>query len=318
MQHDALLSWANSLPHVRQFLHFLQYERRASMHTVVSYLTDLHQFDLFITEQGGGYTLVTANAHHIRGWLIQLAQTGLEPRSVSRKQATLRTYFKHLRVTGQIAELPTGRMRSPKLPQRNPTFIPEKDVLKLFENPPAQAFEAIRDRLVLELLYGLGLRLAELISLKLNDVNLIGGTLRVFGKRSKERVVPLHQGLIELIKSYLVFRQSEAIVSEYLLVRSDAGEPLYPVWVQRLVSKELGLVTTVSKRSPHVLRHTFATHLLNEGAELMAIKDILGHANLAATQVYTHNVFEQLKKSYNAAHPKGRKDKSNKADEESE
>ena len=307
--HAGMMAWGEQHPAVRSFLHYLQFERRYSNNTIAAYLSDLKQLDQHLQQQGQG--LLTATPQLLRSWVISLAETDTLARSVSRKLATLRAYYKHLLATKAIAELPTLRLRAPKLPERTPSFVPTQDMASLFAQEAPTDFEDCRQLLVLELLYGTGIRLTELIGLMDVDINHSAQSIKVMGKRRKERIVPLHPQLLALISQYQSLRNEKFGASathapaQPLLV-TDKNEPLYPVWVQRLVKSALGDVTTLGKKTPHVLRHTFATHLLNEGADLMAIKELLGHSSLAATQVYTHNAFEQLREAYQKAHPKGK------------
>jgi integrase/recombinase XerC len=282
---------------VNFFLDHLSIERRLSPHTITSYSTDLEQFIAFIEPQ----TLLEVQAIDVRKWLISLSDDTIQNRSINRKLATLRTFYKYLVRSGKMAENPMTSIRMVKTTKKLPHFVRESEMENLVENRKiATNFSEARDELILFLLYGTGIRLAELISLQNNAVNLAAKTIRVIGKRNKERVIPIPQLLIELIQTYRSFCPFE---NSHLLL-TDKGEPLYPMFVQRLVKKNLGEFSQLEKLSPHVLRHTYATHLLNRGADLNAIKELLGHANLAATQVYTHNSMEKMKAIYLQAHPK--------------
>jgi integrase/recombinase XerC len=282
---------------VNFFLDHLSIERRLSPHTITSYSTDLEQFIAFIEPRG----LLEVQAIDVRKWLISLSDDTIQNRSINRKLATLRTLYKYLVRSGKMAENPMTSIRMVKTTKKLPHFVRESEMENLVENRKiATNFSEARDELILFLLYGTGIRLAELISLQNNAVNLAAKTIRVIGKRNKERVIPIPQLLIELIQAYRSFCTFE---NSHLLL-TDKGEPLYPMFVQRLVKKNLGEFSQLEKLSPHVLRHTYATHLLNRGADLNAIKELLGHANLAATQVYTHNSMEKMKAIYLQAHPK--------------
>ena len=279
------------------FLDHLSIERRLSPHTITSYSTDLEQFIAYIEPRG----LLEVQAMDVRKWLISLSDDTIQNRSINRKLATLRTLYKYLVRSGKMAENPMTSIRMVKTTKKLPHFVRESEMENLVENRKiATNFSEARDELILFLLYGTGIRLAELISLQNNAVNLAAKTIRVIGKRNKERVIPIPQLLIELIQTYRSFCPFE---NSHLLL-TDKGEPLYPMFVQRLVKKNLGEFSQLEKLSPHVLRHTYATHLLNRGADLNAIKELLGHANLAATQVYTHNSMEKMKAIYLQAHPK--------------
>lgn len=282
---------------VNFFLDHLYIERRLSSHTITSYSTDLEQFTAFIAPQ----ELTQIQALTIRKWLISLSDDSIQNRSINRKLATLRTFYKYLLRTGKVSENPMASIRMVKTTKKIPQFVRESEMENLVEHRKiATNFSEARDELILFLLYGTGIRLAELISLQNNQVNLAAKTIRVIGKRNKERVIPIPGLLIDLIATYRSF----CTVEHAHLLLTDKGEPLYPMFVQRLVKKNLGEYSQLEKLSPHVLRHTYATHLLNKGADLNAIKELLGHANLAATQVYTHNSMEKMKAIYLQAHPK--------------
>lgn len=282
---------------VNFFLDHLSIERRLSSHTTTSYSTDLEQFSAFIAPT----ELSQVQALTIRKWLISLSDDSIQNRSINRKLATLRTFYKYLLRTGKIAENPMTSIRMVKTTKKIPQFVRESEMENLVNNRKiAMNFSEARDELILFLLYGTGIRLAELISLQNNQVNLAAKTIRVIGKRNKERMIPIPGLLVDLIATYRSF----CTVEHAHLLLTDKGEPLYPMFVQRLVKKNLGEYSQLEKLSPHVLRHTYATHLLNKGADLNAIKELLGHANLAATQVYTHNSMEKMKAIYLQAHPK--------------
>jgi integrase/recombinase XerC len=282
---------------VNFFLDHLSIERRLSSHTITSYSTDLEQFTAFVNPT----ELQQVQAMDVRKWLISLSDDSIQNRSINRKLATLRTFYKYLLRTGKITENPMASIRMVKTTKKIPHFVRESEMENLVENRIiATNFSEARDELILFLLYGTGIRLAELISLQNSQVNLAAKTIRVIGKRNKERMIPIPAFLVELIETYRQFCPFE---NAHLLL-TDKGEPLYPMFVQRLVKKNLGEFSQLEKLSPHVLRHTYATHLLNRGADLNAIKELLGHANLAATQVYTHNSMEKMKAIYQQAHPK--------------
>ncbi len=282
---------------VNFFLDHLSIERRLSSHTITSYSTDLEQFTAFVNPT----ELQQVQAMDVRKWLISLSDDSIQNRSINRKLATLRTFYKYLLRTGKITENPMTSIRMVKTTKKIPHFVRESEMENLVENRIiATNFSEARDELILFLLYGTGIRLAELISLQNSQVNLAAKTIRVIGKRNKERVIPIPGLLIDLIAAYRSF----CTIEHPHLLLTDKGEPLYPMFVQRLVKKNLGEFSQLEKLSPHVLRHTYATHLLNRGADLNAIKELLGHANLAATQVYTHNSMEKMKAIYQQAHPK--------------
>lgn len=285
---------------VNFFLQHLQVERRLSPLTLRSYEIDLLQFLDFLALDSHQITQIKAQT--IRLWLVELSNQGIQNRSINRKLATLRTFFKYLQRRGDVTDNPMQTIRMVKTSKSLPTYLRESEMEQVFaqQEIPKNTFEEVRDQLVLMLLYGTGMRLAELIQLSNQQLNLASKTLRVIGKRNKERIIPMPQLLVDLVKQY----QSLNPFQSHSLLLTDKGEPCYPMFIQRLVKKYLGEVSTLEKLSPHVLRHSYATHLLNRGADLNAIKELLGHANLAATQVYTHNSMEKLKEIYKQAHPK--------------
>lgn len=288
---------------ITPFLEFLQFEKRASTHTIKSYHTDLEQFQKYLLFQYDCAEPEAAKSPMLRSWIVSLMEEGLNPSSINRKIASLRTYYGFLRKKKHIQDDPTKILSALKTRKKLPAFVDEKSMEMLFgDDLFSEDFEGIRDRLILELLYGSGIRLSELVNLELKDLNLPARTIRVFGKRAKERIVPVSTSLASLLAKYI--EQRAPVEDTGILLLTDAFKPVYPVFIQRKVKQYLSAVTTLSQKSPHVLRHTYATHLLNRGADLNAIKELLGHAGLAATQIYTHNSIEKLKKTHQQAHPK--------------
>ena len=286
------------------FFQYLQYEKRYSSHTITAYKSDLQSFSDFIKTQYEIDDISQVTHTFIRSWIVQLMDTEMKSKSINRKISTLKSYYKFLQREGEIKQSPMLKVISPKVPKRLPQFVDESGMEKLltevdFEN----SFEGIRDRLILELFYATGIRVSELVNLKTADVNISGMQIKVLGKRNKERIIPISDHLISLMKLYLDEKNHIIGNNEFYFCNSK-GEAIYTKYIYRLVKSELSNVTTIQKRSPHVLRHTFATHMLNNGADLNAIKEILGHSSLAATQVYTHNSIEKLKNIYKQAHPK--------------
>jgi len=291
------------------FLQHIRYEKRLSHHTLTAYAHDLEQFCTFLTAECNIAQPERADFRHVRSWVVSLVESDLDKTSVNRKIATLRCYYGFL-LRRKVIELdPMTKILALKTSKKLPIYVEEKPMETLLNDTEfPDTFEGIRDKLVLELLYSTGIRLSELTGLKITDVNLYEKTIIVLGKRNKHRILPLTQPLFDLIQNYIQSKEQEfpGAADPYLIV-SDKGIQSYPVMIQRIVRKYLTVVTTLEKKSPHVLRHSFATHLLNRGADLNAIKDLLGHSSLAATQIYTHTSLEQLKKTYDQAHPKAKK-----------
>jgi integrase/recombinase XerC len=291
---------------VTSFLSYLEHTRRVSKHTLVAYRTDLAQFAQYCLQQGVT-DISEASRIETRGWLISLSEQGAEAKSIARKQACLRSFFKFLITEGkrEASDSPVLHLPSPRIPKRNPQFFSETEMDLVFANVPSeQSFANMRDTLVLELLYGTGIRLAELVALPLQALNRHNNTLNVFGKRSKERIVPIHKQLMQMIDQYLVIRNAELPEAVPYLIVTDKGKVTYPMFIQRIVTKYSKGINTVEQHSPHTIRHSFATHLLDNGAELNAIKSLLGHTSLAATQVYTHNSLQKIRSAYSKAHPR--------------
>ncbi len=291
-----------------RFLDHLAHEKRCSAHTVAAYRRDVEQFQGFLKGSVGVEGAEHATEKTIRAWMMELLGAGVGPRSVNRKLSALRAFYRFARVVGVVVQDPTDLIDPPKTPKRLPEFVEEQRMISLFgavrwpDGP-----EGIRDRCIMELFYGTGMRLAELVGLGLGDLDRGARTLRVLGKRNKERILPLSEQVMTALDGYLGVRaelMGKGAGSDALFL-TLRGEPLDRRAVQRLVQRYLGTVTTQRKRSPHVLRHTFATHMLEHGADLNAVKELLGHAGLAATQVYTHNTVEKLRKVHRQAHPRG-------------
>lgn len=288
------------------FLNYLKYEKRASEHTLKAYASDLAQVASFLDSTFDIKAIQEAGHAQLRSWMVFLLQQGQEPRSINRKISTLKAYFKYLRRLGMVDQDPTQRLIRPKVAKRLPMVVEHKQMEQLLDDQVFAAnYEGVRDKTMLEVFYGCGIRLAELIGLKVMDVDLRGSTIRVLGKRNKERIIPMSASLIEQIDVYLLQRNTTFGSAENKsLFLTSKGLAMYPRLVYDIVKRNLSLVTTIAQRSPHVLRHTYATHLLDNGADLNAVKELLGHSSLAATQVYTHNSIEKLKEVYRKTHPK--------------
>jgi integrase/recombinase XerC len=290
---------------VDSFLKYLQFEKRYSLKTVSSYQTDLSQFCDFFQKEFEISSSQEANHGAIRSWIVSLVESGLDAVSVNRKIACLRSYFKFLINQEIIGKDPMEKIKILKTKKKLPHFVQENDMIKLLDHFEfGKDYEGIRDRLILELFYGTGMRLSELINLQDNQINLREQTMKVLGKRNKERVIPFNKNLASLLEDFRKIRNKEVEKKSDRLIVTTTGNPLYPMMVNRIVKKYLKIFSGVEKKSPHVLRHSYATHLLNKGAEINAVKDLLGHSSLAATQVYTHNSIEKLKRVFDQAHPK--------------
>ncbi len=289
---------------LERFNNYLQYEKRLSVHTLTAYQKDLQQFSEFLSIQE--LSLDEVKTSHIRSWIMELMDAGLDARSVNRKISALRTYFKFLQRESLVDQNPMSQIQAPKIAKRLPVVVEEQKLNILLDdtNYFSDDFSGLRNKVVIELLFATGMRLAELLSLQDQDIDTYQEQLRVLGKRNKQRIIPLTKPLIAFLKHYM--EEKKRLFGEEItaLILTDKGKKAYPVQIQRIVNKLLGEISTHQKKSPHVLRHSFATSLLNRGADLNAIKELLGHANLSATQVYTHNSVERLKSVYKQAHPK--------------
>lgn len=290
------------------FLRYIEYERRFSPHTIEAYRRDVIQYIAFLEETAGVSSPLEAEGIHIRSWVVELLAADRTPRTIHRKLSTLKTFYHFLRRQKLVEHNPMRQVVAPKVGSRLPAHVPPADLQRLFDQLTfPDDFGGRRDRLALELLYGTGMRRAELISLRIDAIDRPQRLIRVLGKGQRERLLPFGPELDRTLTAYLDDRRQafpDSLHPQLLL--TDRGEPLYPKFVYNLVHRYLSMVTTVEQRSPHVLRHSFATHLSDNGADLNAIKALLGHANLAATQIYTHNSIEKLKRVYQQAHPKAK------------
>jgi integrase/recombinase XerC len=290
---------------IDSFFDYLTYEKKYSVHTITSYKNDINQFIAFISPNEEAFPITEINYQQIRAWVASLLKDKIAAKSVNRKLSALKSFFKYLQRQQIIEVNPMAKISGPKTPKRLPVFVDEHQMENLFANVKfEEGFNGLRDRLILDLFYQTGIRRAELTHLKELDLNLFNSTIKVLGKRNKERLIPISLPLKRNLESYLQVKK-ELNLSNPMLLVSEKGNTLSEQTVYNTVKKYLSQVTTIQKKSPHVLRHTFATHLLNNGADINAVKDLLGHANLSATQVYTHNTIDKLKKSYKQAHPRG-------------
>lgn len=288
------------------FWKYLEFEKRYSHHTLVSYQNDLNQFSKFLESQYQAHDLLKAEHRHIRAWIVSLMQEKINPKSINRKIISLRAFYKFAISREAINQNPTQKIKALKVSKDLPQFVQEKEMDNLLNLIDfSDDFEGCRDALIMELLYGTGIRLSELIGLKYSDFNIQSKTIRVLGKGNKERVIPFHNKILTRLNIYISHKNKMFSGNgNTALIVSNNGNEAYPMMINRITKKYLNQVTTISKTSPHVLRHTFATHLLNKGADLNAVKDLLGHSSLAATQDYTHNSLDKLKKVFDQAHPK--------------
>ena len=288
------------------FLKYIQFEKRYSINTVQSYQNDLSQFYTFCEKSNDNFDILSVNDKIIRTWIVFLMENNASPKTVHRKISTLKSFFKFLIREKLLEKNPLDKVLTPKISKKLPSFIEKEQILSLLNSHDfGENFSGIRNKLIIEMFYHTGMRLSELINLKNTDVNTKELLVKVLGKRNKERIIPFSK---ELNRSVIIYNdlKSESfpdLESNDFFV-TDKGKKIYEKLVYRIVNKYLQLVTTLEKKSPHILRHTFATHMLNSGADLNAIKELLGHSNLSATQIYTHNTFEKLKKIYKQAHPR--------------
>ena len=290
----------------KKFIDYLRYEKNYSSLTEISYLNDVSQFEKFILSKGDPFNPEAIDSSHVRSWVIDLLEQGIKPRSVNRKLSAIRSFFRYLKRKGVVDKNPATEVEGPKTPKRLPGFVRDREVSGIIDKDEyfPDNFEGHRDKFLIEFLYLTGMRRAELISLRDKDIDFEGGNIRVTGKRNKQRIIPFSAKTGEKIKDYMKKRDAEvANKSPFLFVKED-GDPLYPKLVYNIVHSYLSNIPTLSKRSPHVLRHSFATEMLNNGADINAVKELLGHTSLASTQVYTHVTLEEMKKAYRQAHPR--------------
>jgi integrase/recombinase XerC len=292
--------------HIQSYLDYLRFEKRYSHHTIISYQTDLIDFFDFLESFFGSQDLPGIEHNHIRSWLAQLKEKGMTSKSLNRKISTLRTFFKYQVKTGKITQNPLTKVIAPKIKKRLPVFIKEEDIKKLTESLDisAENWKSLNAKMLVFLFYNTGLRLTELIHLKPGQIDFHKSVLKVLGKGNKERIIPISRQIVSILQDYQQLKKKEfESTDDYVLV-TEKGKMMYPKYAYLLVKKYLGEISSLDKKSPHVLRHSFATHLMNHGADLSAVKELLGHSSLAATQVYTHNTIEKLKEVYKKAHPK--------------
>lgn len=291
-------------PQLQSFLNYIRFEKRYSQHTLISYQNDLEQFFAYLASQFDAPPVDKITAMFVRSWLAEMKEDEISSKSINRKISSLRSFFKYAMKTGVIEQSPMATVTAPRISKRLPSFVEEKDIATLFDHVEfPDTWKGRTERLVLLLFYSTGMRLSELINLKESQIDPSHSQVKVVGKGNKERIIPVSKELMGEIQSYIAEKpnRQEGVPNVFV---NEKGKPLQPRSVYSFVKDHLAKVTTIQKKSPHILRHSFATHLMNNGADLNAVKELLGHSSLAATQVYTHNTIEKLKDVFKKAHPK--------------
>jgi integrase/recombinase XerC len=291
---------------IQTYLDYLRFEKRFSVHTITSYQTDLTGFFTYLYAEFEVFALKEVNHAFVRSWLAGLKNDGLSAKSINRKISTLKSFFKYYLKRGAIEASPMGKIISPKMGKRLPVFVKQTDALELIEtlNASTEDWKTLNARLLISIFYATGMRLSELINLKEKQIDIARSHIKVLGKGNKERIIPIGTQIADMITGYRLLKKKEFETAGDMLLVTEKGKKLYPKYAYLLVNKYLGNASTLDKKSPHVLRHSFATHLMNNGADLNAVKELLGHSSLAATQIYTHNTIEKLKDIHKKAHPK--------------
>ena len=291
---------------INSFLEYLQFEKRYSNHTIISYQNDLQQFFAFLDSQYDSPPITDISPLFIRTWLAEMRGEGISPKTINRKISTLKSFYKHLQKMGIVKQSPMATIMVQKVGKRLPSFVSQKDMETLQKQITfPDSWKGFTDKLLIEIFYATGIRLSELIGLKENHIDFSNRQIKVLGKGNKERIIPVSKELLDELRNYMESKiKIETDFKDKFLLITENGKPLYPKYVYSVVHTNLSYVTTLQKKSPHVLRHTFATHLTNNGADINAVKELLGHSSLAATQIYTHNTIEKLKDIFKKAHPK--------------
>ncbi len=289
---------------IKHFIEYLSFEKKYSPHTIRAYNDDLNSFQTFCKITFDNEKLTDINYSQIRSWIVKMVNENISNRTVNRKISSLKSFYKFLVKTKQIKESPLLRHQALKISKRVQVPFSEKEINEVIDNlNEFDDFESVRNKLIVELLYSTGMRRAELMEIKQSSINFTNSTLKVLGKRNKERYIPLLNSVQQTLKTYLHLRKEIKSTSENLLI-TIKGNKIYPTLVYRIINDYFSAVSSKVKKSPHVIRHSFATHLLNEGADLNSVKELLGHSSLASTQIYTHSSLNELKKVYNQAHPR--------------
>lgn len=290
---------------IEKYIKYLRYEKNYSLHTEISYSTDLYQFDGFLKNNFSEINIKSVDSDIVRLWIVSLMEAKVSPRSVNRKLSALKSFYKYLLRINEVPANPVKKLTGPKTTKPIPSFVNSGAMEKILDESNFDStFESFRNRVMLELFYVTGVRRSELMGMRDLDIDFDAETIRVAGKRNKQRLIPISGNMRLLLEQYIAKRDADVKEqSGYLFVKKD-GQQLYPILIHRIVVNNLRYIPTLSKASPHVLRHSFATGMLNNGADINAVKELLGHSSLAATEVYTHTSFEELKKIYNKAHPR--------------
>jgi integrase/recombinase XerC len=290
---------------IQKFIDYLLLEKKYSPQTVVAYQKDIEAFQLFLTQEFTNSEVSKANYSQIRSWIVQLVDCAISNRTINRKISSLNSYYKFLLKTESINANPLMKHKALKVSKKIQIPFSETEINSVLNNMNTDTFEDVRDKLIVELFYSTGIRRIELVQLQLKDVDLSQGHIKVLGKRNKERIIPLLPSVIKTVETYLQKRTKlDTIIDPSILFLTKKGAKVYEMLVYRIITGYFDIISTKVKKSPHILRHSFATHLLNNGADLNAVKELLGHSSLAATQVYTHNSVAELKKVYEKSHPR--------------
>lgn len=289
---------------LKSFIEYISFEKKYSKHTVLAYKNDVLEFQNFYLTKFEENDLSKVNYSQVRSWIVNLVDSGISNRSVNRKVSSIKSFYKFLQKTKVVSENPISKHKALKVSKRIQVPFSQKEIEEVIQQFEVADFKSLRDKLIIELFYSTGMRRNELIELKVENIDFSNNTLKVLGKRNKERYIPLLVSIKESLKEYLIQRKEKNSLNEYLFF-TEKQKKLYPTLVYRIINEYFSSVSSKVKRSPHILRHSFATHLLNEGADLNSVKELLGHSSLASTQVYTSSSISKLKEVYNKTHPRG-------------